>query len=150
MTELTQEQPEITSIELTSARKYLLTMFVENGIAVKWNQCTDLHKKPASTKTISRWMRKGPNTKNVRFEPWLLEFAASEGWVKPTKVSITATEKVVHLLLHVSAITDDIQAAVIVSMKAYAQELQERDVRLVWTGQQVELIDAIYAKYGTL
>jgi hypothetical protein len=67
-------QVEYQEYSFLKASKIIQNQFSLPVIARKWN-ASGLGK-PAGESTIDRWLSIGPDTKNPRFEPWVIGLAA--------------------------------------------------------------------------
>lgn len=141
--------PDYTSAELASCRTFMLGMYTPHGVATKWNRCDELHKRPASVKTIERWMRKGPITKNVNFETWLIELAKDEGWVPPMAKVLTLSEQLKLLADRIDCISDDTGAAMVMGIVGFANELRRRNVPVAYSRNQADIIRTTFHKHNT-
>jgi len=134
----------INTKELASARKFLMKLFTVDGINTKWN-LSGLSNRKATVKTTTRWMCKGPNTKNPKFEPFLIELAKSHGWSKQSNAAIiiTHTAKLKWLVDNDKVITSINDKAAIAGVSAYF------NVQPTLSRKQTSLIDNIYGRYSS-
>lgn len=140
--------PDYTSATLASCRTALLAIYTTHGIATKWDQCTGLHKRPASDSTIDRWMRKGPVTKNVNFETWLMELAKLEGWVPPVAKVLTLSEQLKFLELNIDNISGNVEAATVMGITGFANELRRRNALVIYSSRQADIIRTMFHRYN--